>query len=136
MKPSITEYSDSRFSVKLENGIMHISYKQEFVDYDYVNDLINKRLEISGKKSYPMLSDFRIVKNGSRDARQRFAEKDAGEGVDVVAIVVKSKVQKMMYEFFNMIYKAPAPAKLFTDKEQALKWLEKQKMHKKESHKC
>lgn len=121
------EYKDDRFEIKLEGGIVYVIFKKEFLDFDFVNDIINKRLEITQNEIYPMFSDFRVVKSGSREARQRMAGKDAGIGVNAVAIYVNSQVHKVIYNFFNSIYKAPAPARLFTDKNKALKWLENYK---------
>jgi len=123
----MNEYIDDNFNIKLEDGIVYIAFLKEFYNYDQIDLGIKKRLEIVGDNSYPMFSDFRKVKSGTREARQRFSEKDAGIGVKAVAVYINSKVQKIMFNFFNSIYKAPAPTRIFTDKEKALKWLEQYK---------
>jgi len=123
----MTENSEDRFSFKIEDGIVHAVFYKEFVDYDYVDAGVKARLELTGEKSYPMFSDFRKVKSSTREARERMAAKDAGIGVSAVAILVNSKIQRVIYNFFNSIYKSPAPARLFTDREKALKWLEQYK---------
>lgn len=63
-------------------------------------------MEITQNKPYPMFSDI------TREARERMARKDAGKGVIAIAILINSSVQRMIYIFFNSIYKAPAPAQL------------------------
>ena len=120
-------YKDDRFEITLKEGIVHIIFKKEYVDYDFVNDGILRRNEITKGHTYPLFSDFRIVKSGTREARERFAAPDGGIGVSAVAVLINSKIHKIMYNFFNSIYKAPAPAKLFTDPQKVLKWLEQYK---------
>jgi len=121
---STNEYTDERFSIQIKDGVVHVVFLKDYIDYDFVNDLINTRIQITGDKTYPMFSDFRKVKSGPREARERMAAKDGGYGVSAVAILINSKIHKIIYNFFHSIYKAPAPAKLFTDKDKALKWLE------------
>ncbi len=121
------EYKDSRFSMKIEDGILHAIFNEEFVDYSLVNDGINKRIELTQGTSYPMLSDFRKVKSGTRQARERMSAKDAGIGISAVAILIESGVQRVIYNFFHSIYKAPAPARLFTNRDKALEWLQQYK---------
>lgn len=124
-------YVDDRFSIQLKDGIVYFTFNKEYIDFVLVDDAVNKRIELTGGKPYPIFSDFRLVKNGSREARERMAAKDAGIGVTAVAVLINSKVHKTIYNFFHSIYKAPAPAKLFTDKEKALKWLEQFKENSK-----
>jgi hypothetical protein len=123
----ISEYRDERFSVQIIDGCVYIVYLKEYVDYDYVNDLINARLKLIGNQTLPIFSDFRKVKKGTREARERMAGSDAGIGVSAVAVYIDSAVHKIIFSFFNSIYKAPAPTKLFTNKEKALEWLEQYK---------
>ena len=123
----MNEYKDERFHIKLDDGIVYVIFHKAYIDYNFVNDLILRRLEITKDIAYPMFSDFRAAKSGPREARQRMAEKDAGIGVKAVAILINSNVQRVIYNFFNNIYRAPAPARLFTSKEKALKWLQQYK---------
>lgn len=123
----MTEYIDHRFSMKIEDGILYAVFNEEHVDYSLVNDGVTIKKELMKEKSYPMFSDFRKVKSGTRQARERMAAKDAGKGVKAVAVLINSKVHRTIYNFFHSIYKAPAPAKLFTDRDKAIKWLEQYK---------
>jgi type III secretory pathway component EscU len=123
----IFEYKEDRFIIKIVNGIVQIEWLVSFIDYDFINDIINKRLEITKDKTYPMFTDMRKVKSGTRQARERLASSDSAFGVAAGAILVSTKVHVIMYRFFNTIYKSPVPAKLFTDKDKALQWLEQYK---------
>lgn len=124
----MNEYLDENFHIKLEDGIVKIIWLKEYYDYPTVDLGIKKRIEISGGHDGPMFSDFRKVKSGSREARERLAGKDAGTNVTAVAVLVSTEVHKVLFSFFNSIYKAPAPTKIFTSEEKALKWLEKYKI--------
>ena len=121
------EYKDDRFHIKIEDGIAYVIWLQDHYEYEDVDFGIKKRREITEDKEYVMLSDIRGVKSGSREARQRLSQKDAGEGMKAVAVVVSSRIHRVLYNFFSTIYKDPAPTKLFTDKEAAIKWLQQYK---------
>lgn len=123
----LIEYNCDRFSILIRNGIVYFTFLEEIVDFSLVDDAIIKRLELANGRTFPVFSDLRVVKNSSREARERMASMDGGRGVSAVAVLVNSKVQRVIYNFFHSIYKAPAPAKLFTDKEKALAWLEQYK---------
>jgi len=121
------KYSDEFFDIEIINGIIEIIWKKDYYDFAEVDFGMKKRTELANNRSFPILSDFRKVKSGSRKARERLSEKDGGEKVSAVAVLVSSNVHKVLFNFFNSIYKAPAPTKLFTDKEKALEWLEQYK---------
>jgi hypothetical protein len=122
------EYEEERFSIKIEDdNILYFTFHKEFVDYALVNDAINKRHEMTEGKEVLLLSDIRKVKKGTREARERLAAADAGKGVIAVAILIKSKLQRVMVNFFHSIYKAPNAHRLFTDRQKAQEWLLKYK---------
>ena len=123
----MTEYTEDRFSIKIMQGIVYVEFLVAHADYNLVNDMITKRLEITKDNTYPMFSDLRLIKSNTRESRERMAGKDAGFGVSGVAILINSKIHRIMYSFFHNIYKSPAPARLFTDRDKALKWLEQYK---------
>ncbi|GAB4461962.1 MAG: hypothetical protein Fur0028_14430 [Bacteroidales bacterium] len=116
------EFRDNRLAFYWHEGILMCDWLVEEADFDLVEFGIKIRREMTGNKKIVMLSDMRKLKYVSREGRQRMAAKDAGEGVLAVAIVINSKVQATLYNFFSFIYKEPSPAKLFTNKEEAIKW--------------
>jgi hypothetical protein len=118
-------YKDENFLIELKDGIIHVEWLKETYDYDSIDYIIKKRIEMVKGESYPIFTDLRKLKSGSRQARERLAGPDAGIGVTAVAVLVSTRVQRTLYNFFNAIYKAPVQAKIFTSKEKALEWLEK-----------
>ncbi len=121
------EYKDDGFHMYIDDGIVFIEWLKSDYKYEDVDNAIKMRLELTGNKDYPMFSDIRKVKLGTREARQRLSHKDAGLGVKAVGILMDSKVQQVMFNFFNAVYKSPAPNRIFSNKEAAVKWLQKYK---------
>ena len=119
------EYKDDRLHFYWQDNILMCDWFVETADYEYVDFGIKKRLEITGDKKCVMISDISKIKSVSREARQRMSQKDAASGVVAVGIVLSSRVQAVIYNFFNSIYKQPSPAKLFTNKKDAIKWVKK-----------
>jgi len=119
------EYEDDRLHFYWQDDILMCDWFAEFGDYDFVDFGIKKRLEITGDKKVVMISDVRFLKSSTREARERLAEKDAAHGVIATGVVLNSKVQIAIFNFFQAIYKKPTPTKLFSNKEDAIKWIKK-----------
>ena len=116
-------YIDEEFSIKIEDGIVYIEFFIEHGTYEFVDRGIKKRIELTKGKAYPMVSDVRSMKTSTREGRQRMSEPDSGEGVIAGAVIINSKVQKVIYNLFQAIYKAPTQVKLFNNKEEAVEWV-------------
>lgn len=125
----MTEYSDERFSLKLLDGIIYMDWKLENADYNFVNDAIKYRLMITNGKSYPLLSDITKLKNGTKEARERLADKDGQANLSALAVIYDSKFQGLLMTLFNLIYKHSIPTKYFSSnsKIQAIEWLQQYK---------
>ncbi len=115
---------EKTFDAFFEDDIIHVTFISEHYTEEMIDEAIKQRLEMTKDRIYPMFADISRVKSFTREARQRLAQKDAGLGTKAVAILTNSKAQEVLYNFFNTIYKAPAPAKMFTNKEKALEWLQ------------
>jgi len=117
------EYTTDKFSINLIDDVIFIKFFIHEFDFDTIDEGVTKRLEITGKNSYPIFADIRTLKIITRDARERLAAPDAGQGVTAVAMLVNSQVQVVLFNFFNAIYKSPTPSKLFRNQKKALQWL-------------
>lgn len=119
MKEIVTDY----FVFTLKDNVIYIDYLVPEITEKMVDMGIQKRLELADKKTYPIISDIRKVKNFTRDARNRLAREDAASYCGKTAVVVNSNVQKVFFNFFNEVFKVPAPTKLFTKIEDAELWV-------------
>ncbi len=111
-----------------EDDILRVEFLKEHYDFDMADQCIKDRREFTGERKILMLSDMRNVKSATREARQRVSLPDSAEGCIAVAVLVRSKVQETIFNFFSSIYKEPSPTKLFTDIEKAKIWLLKHKV--------
>jgi hypothetical protein len=118
-------YIDDDIRMELIDGILFVEYLVEHGTYEVAEKGIKKKLELLQGESIPVISDMTHVKTSTREARQRMSESDAAIGVKAVGIIINSKVQMVMINFFTAINKRPAPTKVFLKKEDAIKWAKK-----------
>ena len=121
------KFENEDWKMWIEDEIVYVRFLKEHYTEEMVDEGIKGRLNITKGKEYLMFSDISKIKSSTREARQRMSGKDGGIGIIAVAIFSKSKVQEVIYNFFNVIYKASAPAKMFTDKNKAIEWLKSKK---------
>ena len=123
-------YSNKYISVYLQDDIMRVDYETETITVEMIDEMVVNRLKMFSDKDYLMLSDIRKTKHFTREARARLSQEDGGKYVKAVGILVNSKIQEVIYNFFATINKAPAPARLFTNEKKAIEWLKRiEKMH-------
>ena len=58
-----------------------------------------------------------------RESRNYASGKEVSKITEAMALLIKSPVSKVLGNIFLGINKPPYPTKLFTDKEEAIKWL-------------
>lgn len=79
--------------------------------------------ELAGVKRRPFLIDMNKVKTMSSEARAYYAGPEPKKSVTAVAIVTNSGVGKVVANFFLRLTTPLLPTRLFTDVEEARKWL-------------
>lgn len=119
------KFENDAWKMWIEDDIVFVTYLKEHYNEKMIDEGIKGRLNITKGNEYLIFADIRKLKSTTREGRQRMSCKDGGIGVIAVAILSKSKVQEVIYNFFNLVYKAPAPAKMFTDQNKAIEWLKK-----------
>jgi len=117
------KFENKDWKMWIEDDIVYVKFLTGHYTDKMVDEGIKGRLSITKGKEYLMFSDISKLKSSTREARQRMSGRDGGKGIIAVAILSKSKIQEVMYNFFNVIYKAPAQARMFTDEKKALEWL-------------
>ncbi|OFY83479.1 MAG: hypothetical protein A3F72_06010 [Bacteroidetes bacterium RIFCSPLOWO2_12_FULL_35_15] len=114
---------NDRITFELEDGILIGVGKCTFIDLDLSVKITNDRLEIQKGKIYPLLSNIKSLKNTTKEARDFMASEKGCEGVIAAAVLINSSVGSMIGNFFIFINKPLVPTKLFTNEEEAKKWL-------------
>jgi hypothetical protein len=116
-------YSDENLSFYWQEGILMCDWHIEHGSYEFVDYGIKKRLELTGDKQIVMLSDIRKLKTTTREARQRMAAEDGQIGLLAVGVVMNSKLQATIFNFFMKInFPSTIPTKVFSNKEDAILW--------------
>jgi len=82
---------------------------------------------IAGGIRRPFLIDMTKVKAMSKEAREYYAGPEPKKNITAVAIVTRSSVGKAVANFFLLLTKPSVPTRLFTELNEALEWLLRQK---------
>lgn len=85
-----------------------------------LNDYKNK----TGGNSPPALINLTGVLSISSEGRQYIAEEITKLGVPATALVVKSRISRLIGSFFIGINKSDFPVRLFDDEHKAIEWLQ------------
>lgn len=111
-----------------DDGILFFTYKENLeLNIEAAKIIVQDRINFQAKKSFPAFVDCRGIKSISKEARDYFAKK----GSDLIiasALLYDSPVHKIIANFYLQINKPVVPSKAFTNKEEALKWLEQFKI--------
>ncbi|MBF8962939.1 hypothetical protein I0P70_06760 [Pontibacter sp. FD36] len=84
---------------------------------------VQDRLNYIGEQVYPSLFDITQVKHSTKEARDYLAD-EGNTGVSASAILVASPMVKMAANIYIHVNKPKNPTRMFTDKAEAVEWLE------------
>jgi len=79
--------------------------------------------QLIGDRRYPCLADMRLLKSIDRETRMYYVGPEMTRLMSVVAMVIKSPLQRLIGNFFLTVNKAAFPIRLFTSETEALAWL-------------
>lgn len=121
------KYEDAYVRLEIKDGLLFCTYQNNLeITLDVAKNMIASRFALVQNKAYPTLIDGRQLKSIDWDAREYFASEEGRQGIKAAALLSGSKLTIYIGNFFLRItYKTRSvPAKLFTNKEKALEWLE------------
>ncbi len=110
-------------SIKLDQQIVVASIKLDLVDLKIAKESVNERIAMLGNVSYPLLINIKSVKTVTKEARDFLASEEGCKGVKAASILIDSVIGSMIGNFFIRISKPLVPTRLFTNEEEAKKWL-------------
>ena len=117
------EFEDELCRIWIEKGIVYAVYKTKTIDINIAKNMLHQRFNICNGKVYPLLADITQLNSINKEARDYLGD----EGVKLLnanAILIKSSVNRIIGNFYLNITKPKIPTKLFTNKEEALIWLQ------------
>ena len=96
------------------------------VDYTVAKKVVDFRLGfIDPIETLPMLIDMTNVDTVDKGARRYLAEAEASQGVEIAGLLLKSKLQEIITNFYLRIEKPSVETKFFNNSTLAINWLHK-----------
>ncbi|MBC7450213.1 MAG: hypothetical protein H7259_01850 [Cytophagales bacterium] len=118
-----TIYEIEQLKHWIQDGIVHGVYKRDgIITLDVAKQIISLRLGMQNGEIHPAiayLSESHII---TPAARKYFA-KEAYIGLTKMAVIVNSKMKSNFLNIYILIDKPVKPTRVFTNKEEAIKWL-------------
>ncbi len=114
--------------LKLEDGILFNSYLPNTPhDLDGAKLVAAKILEMCGDTKVPILVDGTDLKSMTSEARAFYSTPEGTHNAKAIAIIANTTIAKVTGTLFLGLNKPPYPAQIFTDKTEALAWLQQYK---------
>jgi hypothetical protein len=111
---------------ELQRDLLIAKYKKDLkVNLDIAKEIIKERHEFTDHQPVVVLVYNQGVVRMDKKAREFLSSGDGVKGVIAAAIVVGSPFTSFMANFFVSVNKPKMPAKVFSDAEDAIKWLNK-----------
>jgi hypothetical protein len=112
----------------LEDDVFHLTYIGGPITLELAKEIVLKRLELTDNENVPLLIDDVGLKSIDKDARNYLSSVEGTKGVTAAALLSSSPFTKYMANFFLKISanNANIPARVFTNKDEAVEWLKNQ----------
>lgn len=111
------------FDYKMGEGFVIGTLYSDFIDLSIAQKLTEYRVNFQKGKKYPLLSNIRTIKKSTKSARDFMASEEGCEGVVVAAVLIDSPIASVIINFFIGVSKPLRLTKIFTNEEEAIKWL-------------
>ncbi|MBC7450215.1 MAG: hypothetical protein H7259_01860 [Cytophagales bacterium] len=116
-------YEDKEFQMWLQDGVLHLIYKKDIIiTLEVAKRIVSTRLLLQEGTSYPGIAYMNEFTVATPEAR-KFLAKEGYEGVVKAAVITYSKIRTVIVSMFIMFDKPLKPTRIFTNREDALKWL-------------
>lgn len=118
------EYKNISFW-KEEDDILSFKYAPKLeMDLDIAKELVKNRLDYTGGREMYTLIDGTNLKSTTKEARDYMTDPEGGlKGILAGAFLANSVVTTVIINLYLTINKPPKPAKFFSNKDSAIKWL-------------
>jgi len=119
-------FEDNYSTMWIEDGIGFQVYKPNLViNINVAKEMVNTRVDNFNGIARPVLVDIRNLVSIDSQSRKYFASREASKLILAGAIYMDNPLAKWMGNIFLMIDTPITPARLFTDKDKALEWLQR-----------
>lgn len=120
----IKGYEDHEIKLEIIDGIMWGTFKDGvIITKEMSSKIIRERIKFSNGKSYPVMADCTGVKYWTMSSRNHDMKKQAYDLIDFTAVLVSSVIVPILWKYTSLLFPPPVPCKVFSSKEEALKWM-------------
>jgi len=107
----------------IEDGVLFYVYKSNvIIDLKAAKEIIAERTRLLQGEKRPLLTDIRGVRYFDKEARDFFAR--ASGLVKCNAVLADSPASRLITDFYISVNKPVTPIKIFTDREEAIRYLQ------------
>lgn len=119
------EGSSQYVDLKWIGKVLQATYKPgPKIDLDAARIILKERLEFTENKDVPVLVVDSGIVSMDKSARDFLSSNEGIKGIRASALISQSKVNSMLVNFIIKISRPNLPVKVFTDRAEAISWLE------------
>lgn len=120
------EFENKNMRFEDHGGILYIWYKEGVFTLDMAKTMVKERKTFTNHKEMKVLIFQAGLKGIKKEARAYFSSDEALEGVSAAAILGNNAFERHLANFFIgiTVIRPKVPTRLFSDKNEALKWLD------------
>ena len=93
------------------------------IDINVVKKCVTDRKILTAGISYKMFADVKNLRYFTSEAKEYFASSEGSAGLEAIAFLVNTQIEKFIIRLFIEVNRPPIPCKIFSGKEEALEWL-------------
>lgn len=87
-------------------------------------DVGQSHVQLTAPRKGPVIGDMRWIATGAdREAREHYVSDESAAHKTAMAMIVGSKLQMLLGNFFMRVNKPPYPTRIFTDEGAAVAWV-------------
>ncbi len=106
----------------LEGNILMAIYADKLIDEVIAREIVRERIEVFGNNNRFIMAEIRGV-SFTKEARDYLGSKEACVGGKKLAIIATSPITVTLGNLYLKISKPPVVTRIFSNKEEAKKWL-------------
>jgi len=119
-------FKNEHVEIWITDGLLYHKYAPELViTLTIAEEITRQRILMSDGKKYPLLVDGRTTKYITKDAREYWAKGDGIKYLTAGAFIIGNSIHKIFGNMFLKVNRPPLPARLFTEVEPGVLWLQK-----------
>lgn len=120
----VSEKADCQVAeVSIEDGILFVDYKKGYLDLDGAKLTVKTRMDMANGRLFPVLVNDLGITGMSKEARDYFSSSQGTVGLKAGAILSRSVFTTAIANFYLKVSRPNIPARMFTSREKAIKWL-------------